>query len=130
MATPASSGGPKANNQANSSSAGQSGPHRPTEALINAQSTSTVVPAAQGEQTAPAKKRRNHRGGKHKRSRRKSFAIAGDESASAEMSRSNRDLRDPSTPGPARPQMYRLGQSGGRTLSSTSLDSEALLDHR
>ena len=130
MATQAINGGPKASNQGASSSAGQSGPHRPTEALINAQSASTVVPAAQGGQAAPAKKRRNHRGGKHKRTRRKSFAIAEDEHANAEMTRSNRDLRDPSTPGPARVPMYRLGQSGGRTLSSTSLDSEALLDHR
>ena len=130
MSTPALSGGPKASNQGTSSSTGQPGLHRPTEALENTQSTSTVVPIAQGEQTAPTKKRRNHRGGKHKRSRRKSFAVAEDESASAEVSRSNRDLLDPSTPGPARLPIYRLGQSGGRTLSSTSLDSEALLDHR
>ena len=30
----------------------------------------------------------------------------------------------------ARPGLYRLGQSGGRNLSDTSINSEALLDHR
>ncbi len=130
MAAPAPSSGPQASNQATSSTVGQSGPHRPTEAFTNTQSTSAANPTAQGEQAAPSKRRRNHRGGKHKKNRRKSFAIAEDEGGSVEASRSNRDHLDPLTPAPARPSFYRLGQSGGRTLSSTSLDSEALLDHR
>jgi len=94
------------------------------------QSASAAFPTAQGEQTAPSKRRRNHRGGKHKKNRRKSFAIAEDESGGVEALRSSRDHLDPLTPDPARPSFYRLGQSGGRNLSSTSLDSEALLDHR
>lgn len=130
MAAPAPSGGPKASKHDTPSAAGQSDPHRPTEALENTKSTFAAVPAAQGEQIAPGKRRRNHRGGKNKRSRRKSFAIAEDESGSAEAARSSRDLLDSSTTAPARPSFYRLGQSGGRTLSSTSLDSQALLDHR
>ncbi|TVY68853.1 putative metal ion transporter [Lachnellula suecica] len=60
----------------------------------------------------PAKKKRNHRGGKKKRSRKQSFAA------------STEDGNSHPRPGES---FYRLQ---GRNLSNTSIESEALLDHR
>lgn len=59
----------------------------------------------------PPKKRKGHRGGKKKRSRRKSFAILHDH----EMGESSGN------------GFYQVAQA---SLSGTSIDSEALLDHR
>lgn len=59
----------------------------------------------------PPKKRKGHRGGKKKRSRRKSFAMLGDH-----------ELGESSGNG-----FYQVAQA---SLSGTSIDSEALLDHR
>ena len=105
---------------------GQPGSQQPTEA----QTTSNVASADQGEQPAASRRKRTHRGGKKKRNRRQSFAAPSGDTSTGEPSRSNRDLLDVPSSSTARPQFYRLGQSGGRNLSSTSLDSEALLDHR
>lgn len=119
MASPARQSPPKA-----------SSIQRPTDALLTTQSTSNAITTAQAEQTVGGRKRRNHRAGKKKKNRRQSFAIGEDETVDREAMRSNPDLLDQShTPG-ARQPFYRLGQSGGRNMSETSLDSQALLDHR
>ena len=86
-------------------------------------------PGAQAdEQLAGPQKKRRHRTRK-RRARRQSFAAPDEEADHDATLRSdpNPDLLD--VPGPSRPNFYRLGQSG-RNLSSTSLESEALLDHR
>lgn len=100
---------------------------RPTEALLNTQSTSTANAPAQA---TAGKKRRNHRAGKKKKPRRQSFAVPGDESGNGAAMRSSQDLLEQSRSTGSRPPFYRLGQSGGRNMSETSLDSEMLLDHR
>ncbi|KAL8851039.1 MAG: hypothetical protein Q9221_004029 [Calogaya cf. arnoldii] len=100
---------------------------RPTHALTNTQSTSASVTISDA---ATSKKRRNHRGGRRKKSRRQSFAVPNEDDESANPTSSTHDHAEPPTSSSARPPMYRLGQSGGRSLSSTSLDSQALLDHR
>lgn len=102
-------------------------PQRPTEQLSNTQSTSNAVPTIQGEQAA-TRRRKNHRAGRKKKNRRQSFATAGEEARQADSTRANRDLLDAPNPTTTRPPFYRLGQSGG--ISDTSLDSQALLDHR
>ncbi|KAG8421017.1 hypothetical protein J3458_002924 [Metarhizium acridum] len=60
------------------------------------------------------RKRKGHRGGKKKRSRRKSFAA---------LTEDSHDEAGPSGPG----SLYQVPKAN---LSSTSIDSEALLDHR
>lgn len=113
---------PRGNGDSTSSAA----PPRPTQALTATHSTSASVTISE---SATNKKRRNHRGGRKKKSRRQSFAVPNEEDESADPARSNRDPTEP-TSSSARPPIYRFGQSGGRNLSSTSLDSQALLDHR
>ncbi|KAL8860430.1 MAG: hypothetical protein Q9178_003089 [Gyalolechia marmorata] len=100
---------------------------RPTHALTNTQSTTASVAISDG---AANKKRRNHRGGRRKKNRRQSFAVPNEEDESANPARATHEPAERPTSSSARPPMYRLGQSGGRTMSSTSLDSQALLDHR
>lgn len=104
-------------------------PQRPTDRLLDTQSTSDALAAAQMDQGAAGKRRKNHRAGKKKKNRRQSF-LPGTEEGNEEPSRSNHNLQDPQNAAPPRPPFYRLGQSGGRNLSETSLDSNALLDHR
>ena len=129
MAAPTPKAGPGPSGRESSAGANPSAPHRPTEALLNTQSTTDVLAAAQGDPSA-ASKRRNHRGGKKKKkNRRQSFlppAVEGE----VDPARSNQNLHEPTTSATPRPPFYRLGQSGGRNLSETSLDSNALLDHR
>lgn len=84
--------------------------------------------ATLSEQPAPGKKRRNHRAGKKKKNRRRSFAVT-DEGGERENA-IRPDLDSHAHPSEARPPFYRLGQSGGRAGSESSMDSEALLDHR
>ena len=103
-------------------------PQRPTDRLQNTQSTTNALPTTQGE-AAAGKKRRNHRAGKKKRNRRQSFAAPGDATGNEDGARSNHEQLDAPTSSSTRPPFYRLGQSG-RNLSDTSLDSQALLDHR
>lgn len=69
-------------------------------------------PAQPSQPQRPPKKRKGHRAGKNKRSRRKSFAILHDHD----------ELGEPSGNG-----FYKVAQA---SLSGTSIDSEALLDHR
>ena len=102
-----------------------SAPRRPTEGLYNTQSTTDATAA--NELTGAGKKRRSHRGGKKKKSRRQSFlpTLAPQNGGPSSQ---NPDEAVQSTT--ARPPFYRMNRSGGRNLSETSLDSNALLDHR
>ena len=102
-------------------------PHRPTEALLSAQSTASAPFPADGQQPQTSKRRRNHRAGKKKRNRRQSFM--GDPDQDRDNGRLNPNTAESSTSA-ARPPFYRLGQSGQGNFSETSLDSEELLDHR
>jgi magnesium transporter len=82
-------------------------------------STSTNTPNPPSSSGHPPRRRKNHRGGKKKKARRKSFAAAADE-----ISQDNADsdgLDDV-------PQSFYIRP--GRNLSTTSIESEALLDHR
>ena len=101
--------------------------HRPTETLQNTQSTSSAIP--QDGPAQPSKKRRNHRANKKKKQNRRESFLPDTGVEEMEPSRLNRNIEDPNS-ATARPPFYRLGQSGGRNLSETSLASEALLDHR
>ena len=129
MAAPTPKAGPGPSGPQSSARTDPSAPHRPTEALLNTQSTTDVLAAAQGDPSG-AGKRRNHRGGKKKKkNRRQSFLPAAAEEE-VDPARSNQNLHEPATSTTTRPPFYSLGQSGGRNLSETSLDSNALLDHR
>ena len=123
MAAPAPQGRPGPSGRESSAAPHPPAPHRPTEALWNTQSTTDMYPHA------PGKKRRNHRGGKKKKNRRQSF-LPGAQEGSMDPPRSSHGMDEPQSSSATRPTMYRLGQSGGRNLSETSLDSTALLDHR
>ena len=104
-------------------------PSRPTGTLLNTQSTTDVLAAAQMDTGLPGKRRKNHRAGKKRKNRRQSF-LPGTEEDVVGSTRQEHDNEDPEHSDPVRPPFYRLGQSGGRNLSETSLDSNALLDHR
>ena len=129
MATPSSTQGQNAAGQGNATNTGAQSPHQPPEASVNTRSTTDALTSAPGEQTAAGKKRRNHRAGRKKKGRRQSFALGNEEESAGNPATSNQELHGPSASGTPRPPFYRLGQSGGN-LSSTSLDSQALLDHR
>ena len=105
------------------------GSQRPTETLNRTADTPNALGTGQAEQTAVSKRRRNHRGGKRKKGRRQSFAVTGEDRGDGNTAASNQGVREQSKSNAPMPPFYRLGQSG-RNLSSTSLDSEALLDHR
>ena len=129
MSTPTPKSGPGPSGHEEPTKMNPSAPHRPTEALLNTQSTTDVLAAAHGDPNT-ASKRRNHRGGKKKKkNRRQSFLPAAAEEQE-DPARSSQALHQSATSTAPRPPFYRLGQSGGRNLSETSLDSNALLDHR
>ena len=129
MAAPVSKAAPGASDLESSTAQNPSVPHRPTEALLNTRSTTDVLAAAQGDPNTGGK-RRNHRGGKKKKkNRRQSFLPAAAEEE-GDPAGPSENLREPATSTTPRPPFYRLGRSGGRNLSETSLDSNALLDHR
>ena len=104
-------------------------PQRPTNTLLNTQSTTDVLAAAQMNPGAAGKRRKNHRGGKKRKNRRQSF-LTGDEEGQVGGADPSRSIEEPQDNTTERPPFYRLGRSGGRNLSETSLDSNALLDHR
>ena len=82
--------------------------------------------------TADGRKKRKHRGGKKKRNRRQSFAAPSEDSALPALDDGAGEhslLEVPSNDSAARMPFYRRGHSSGN-LSSTSLDSDVLLDHR
>lgn len=82
-----------------------------TDAAAQAAGAST---SGQGPASTQPKKRKGHRGGKKKRQRRKSFAVI-DEGHSEMGDSANGE------------GFYQLP---AQNLSGTSMDSEALLDHR
>lgn len=102
--------------------------HNPRHTLLFTQSTPNANTTAPGTQLSPRRQtKRNHRAGKKKKkARRKSFAVPDDMDGSGDAMRSSQTLLD-QTGGRS---FYRLGQSNGLNLSETSLDSDALLDHR
>jgi magnesium transporter len=87
--------------------------------------SATPVPQA----SADGRKKRKHRGGKKKRNRRQSFAAPLEDSPLPTLEEGPPLLEVPSNTSAARMSFYRGGQSNGN-LSSTSLDSDVLLDHR
>ncbi|PGH06677.1 hypothetical protein AJ79_06461 [Helicocarpus griseus UAMH5409] len=114
---------------------------RQTIAGSAAQSQSQLRPGLEPQQSSPAApKKRRHRGHRKRRHRRPSFAPPLDsphpDSADTRIAGTSpqHDVLDNTAagqPGPQhRPSLYRLGQLGGGNLSETSLDSDALLDHR
>ena len=98
---------------------------RDTVAFPKLQPTSNPSPS---EQPAPVKKRKNHRAGRKTKGRRRSFAVPEEVGEHGDAVHPNLD----SHPHPAttRPHFYGFGHSGGRALSESSMESEALLDHR
>lgn len=98
---------------------------RDTVAFPKFQSTSNVPP---NEQSAPLKKRKNHRAGRKTKGRRRSFAVVDEAGEHDNATNPNLDSQQHSLA--TRPPFYSFGHSGGRALSESSMDSEALLDHR
>ncbi|KAL9617669.1 MAG: hypothetical protein Q9160_007544 [Pyrenula sp. 1 TL-2023] len=101
-------------------------PMIPESSTANHKSQQGAVTTSEG-----GKKKKRHRAGKKKRNRRQSFAAPSEDSALTEL-QANRPVAEASNlqqPLMANKSLYRLGNAGGN-LSSTSLDSEALLDHR
>lgn len=97
-------------------------PH-PVQGQPSEPSNNTLRPEAAADPLPTKKKRNNHRGGKKRRNRRQSFAARSENgSAMGEMSQSRRNDETA-----ARDSFY---IQHGRNLSNTSLESEALLDHR
>lgn len=111
------------------STLGSKEPHNPRHTLLFTQSTPNANTTAPGTQLSPRRQtKRNHRAGKKKKARRKSFAVPDDMDGSGDAMRSSQTLLDQA--GGSRLSFYRLGQSNGLNPSETSLDSDALLDHR
>ena len=77
-------------------------------------SSAAPLQGAQQQPQGPTKKKKGHRSGKKKRSRRKSFAVLHEDDHD-EIDHTSGD------------GLYRIPQA---SLSGTSIDSEALLDHR
>ncbi|KAH8587063.1 hypothetical protein B0O99DRAFT_527432 [Bisporella sp. PMI_857] len=105
-------------------SSGNTGAQRPDLTIIQLttegpQSNTTLTPAA-GASTVPSRKKRNHRGGKKKR-RRQSFAVSVEDGSGMPHS-----ARPGNSSNETRTSFYNRGQN----LSGTSIESEALLDHR
>ncbi|KAK2779003.1 CorA metal ion transporter [Emmonsiellopsis sp. PD_33] len=113
-------------------------PPAPDTARPPAASSSTPTPTpAQPQPQQQAQKKRKNRGGRRRRHRRESFAPPLDSPHPSSTERRSaasphRDALDTIATSPVqqRPSFYRLGQVGGLNLSETSLDSDALLDHR
>jgi magnesium transporter len=92
----------------------------------------TQSAASVPQASAGGRKKRKHRGGKKKRNRRQSFAAPSEDSTLPTLEEGPADhtlLDVPSNTSAARTPFYRHAQSSGN-LSSTSLDSDVLLDHR
>lgn len=101
---------------------------RPTDTLLFTQSTSDAIRTAPSAQAA-RRKRQTHSGGKKRKARSKSFVTSGEEEANDNALRPSQTVLDQNTISGPGPPMYRLGQNGAN-MSETSLDSNALLDHR
>ena len=103
-------------------------PSRPSVADLGSKSTSDAL-GTLSENAAAGRKRKGHRGGKKKRGRRQSFAVDDHGTSLEEAPRISQDS-GPTPSSRSHDPFSRLYQSGARNLSSTSLESEALLDHR
>lgn len=116
----------------NKGSENQTPPTRPTVAPL--QETSATADQSNPFSTqgcSEIKKKRKHRGKKSKKGRRQSFVAPSDESSLPSVMpeiMEDQHVANRSSSG-LKQSIYRLGQPGGN-LSSTSLESEALLDHR
>lgn len=88
------------------------------------ESNAALRPAA-GTSEDPPRKKRNHRGGKKKRRRRQSFAASTEDGT--EIPHTPHSSRQGASQSAARSSFYRMQ---AQNLSSTSIESEALLDHR
>ncbi|KAL2199205.1 hypothetical protein P885DRAFT_67256 [Corynascus similis CBS 632.67] len=87
--------------------------------LDRAASTSAHASPSPAPSASAPRRRKNHRGGRKKKPRRKSFALPADEIAQDSVNEGG--LEDASQRFYARP---------GHNISTTSLESESLLDHR
>ncbi|EON65556.1 hypothetical protein W97_04794 [Coniosporium apollinis CBS 100218] len=94
-----------------------------------AQSSPANDDPAQGSQDADKPKKKKHRAGKkHRRNRRQSFAAPSeDQTDNGDVEEGRPSLVEARQPSDHRQSFYRLGQAN---RSNTSLESEALLDHR
>ncbi|CZS94823.1 probable MNR2-Manganese resistance protein [Rhynchosporium graminicola] len=98
-------------------------PQRPEPTAIQSGNAASSSATLRPDSSTPIpKKKRNHRGGKKKRRRQSFAASTEDGSGMPETSHSRMN-----TNSAARDSFYRLQ---GRNLSNTSIESEALLDHR
>ncbi|KAI9686310.1 MAG: CorA metal ion transporter [Bogoriella megaspora] len=89
--------------------------------------TSNAQAQGQSSSAETPSKKRKHRGGKKRRNRRQSFAAPSEGTDVSDMAHERPSLLDAPPPdSAARSSLYRLGQNN----SSTSLDSDVLLDHR
>lgn len=108
---------------------GSAAPAQPSISSVLAQPTSSQSQQDPSRPQAGSTKKRKHRGGK-KRRRRQSFAAPPSEDPtdvpSDTMGPERPSLADVSHEDAARSSFYRLRNKG----SNTSLESEALLDHR
>lgn len=106
------------------------GAQRPTANVLQSTaeepsaSNATLRPTATTSEDVPRKKR-NHRGGKKKRRRRQSFAASTEDGS--EMPHTPHSNRQGTSQSAARSSFYRMQ---AQNLSNTSMESEALLDHR
>jgi hypothetical protein len=81
--------------------------------------------STRGSSFQAPRKKRNHRGGKKKRSTKQSFASPDEEEDVSAVLETSEDRKTKQST--ARSPLHRLQ---GRNSSNTSLESEALLDHR
>ncbi|KAF4632156.1 hypothetical protein G7Y89_g5963 [Cudoniella acicularis] len=95
------------------------------ENIANANASNATLRPEAASTPAVTKKKRNHRGGKKKRTRKQSFAASTEDGSG--LTESPQTRSGDGSQNAARASFYRLH---GRTLSNTSLESEALLDHR
>lgn len=95
----------------------------PSTTLAFASTSQPAADTAPSNTPAQPKKKRKKHGNKKRRNRRQSFASPLDQPPTLDMNQDRPSLRDSA----ARSSFYRLSQGIG---SNTSLDSNALLDHR
>lgn len=104
----------------------------PEESEYVGQSSQTQNGNQNDQSQNQAPKKRKHRGGKKRRNRKQSFAAPSEDGSTITSMRGENpegaNINRLMSAGAPKP-FYRLGQTSGQ-LSSTSLESEALLDHR
>ncbi|KAI9701764.1 MAG: CorA metal ion transporter [Candelina mexicana] len=123
----ASPNGSKSNTEGNSTANPAANPGNTSSTQGLQRDTAQQAGQQQSQPAGGSKKRKNHRSGRKKRNRRQSFAPSSEngEGVPIQSTRPDDNLRDIQESEAAQPSFYGRGN-----LSSTSLDSEALLDHR